>query len=205
MAPNGKYIVYALAHGLQTYMWRMEADGSNPRQLAQVGPTNDFVAFSADSKWLYYSALNGNNMTVHRISAEGGAPELFSPNGMNALAPAFSPDGKFLKMGAYEIDKGGWADYIYPTGSFVPWKRLQLPMPHLLVNWTHDSRGLSYALDEGGVGNIWVHDLATGKERKITNFLSDRIAYYAWSIDGKKLAISRGSQLSDAVMIENFR
>ncbi len=44
-----------------------------------------------------------------------------------------------------------------------------------------------------------------GKPYPLTHFVSEFIVWFAWSKDGKQIAIARGTGSSDAVMITNFR
>ena len=62
-----------------------------------------------------------------------------------------------------------------------------------------------YTEDRGGVTNIWRVALDGGKPVKLTDFKDGIIRSLAWSRDGQQLAISRGTQTSDVVLISNFR
>jgi len=52
---------------------------------------------------------------------------------------------------------------------------------------------------------IWQHNLAGGAPKQITNFESGQIFDFAWSHDGKQLAMTRGSENSDVTLISNLR
>jgi Tol biopolymer transport system component len=71
------------------------------------------------------------------------------------------------------------------------------------VTWAADSQSLMYVVTHGGVSNIWAQPLAGDPPRQVTKFTSDRIFSYAWSHDGKQLAVVRGSTLSDIVLISS--
>jgi Tol biopolymer transport system component len=53
--------------------------------------------------------------------------------------------------------------------------------------------------------NIWLQPLAGGPPKQITNFLNGDMFAYAWSSDGKRLALSRGERKTDVVMMSGFR
>ena len=55
-----------------------------------------------------------------------------------------------------------------------------------------------------GVGNIWEQPVAGGPPKAVTHFTSDKIFWFDWSRDGR-LALSRGTDTTDAVLIKNFR
>ena len=64
---------------------------------------------------------------------------------------------------------------------------------------------IDYVLTRKGVSNIWRQNLAGGTPKQITNFESGRIFDFDWSRDGKQLALTRGSESSDVILITNFR
>ena len=57
----------------------------------------------------------------------------------------------------------------------------------------------------GGVGNLWSLPLDGGSAKQITDFKSDLIYYFAYSRDGKQLALARGNYTRDAVLITESR
>jgi len=54
--------------------------------------------------------------------------------------------------------------------------------------WSPDGRSLSYSTDRGGKLDIWVRDLATGADRRLTNLPGAAATAGSWSPDGKHLA-----------------
>jgi len=56
-----------------------------------------------------------------------------------------------------------------------------------------------------GVSNLWAQPADGGKPRRITNFTSDRIFWFDFSHDGRQIALSRGAQTGDVVLIKDFR
>ena len=62
-----------------------------------------------------------------------------------------------------------------------------------------------YIDTRGGVSNIWMQPLDGGPPRQVTDFKSDRIFGFEWSRDGKQLALARGTESSDVVLISGFR
>jgi len=60
-------------------------------------------------------------------------------------------------------------------------------------------------LTRNGVRNLWTQTLDGGKPQQLSKFTAEQIFAYAWSGDGKQLAVSRGTDNSDVVVISNFR
>ena len=64
---------------------------------------------------------------------------------------------------------------------------------------------LTYIDQRNGVSNIWSQPIDGSPPKQLTNFKSGRIFQFAWSPDGKWLALARGTMTSDVVMIKDFR
>ena len=60
-------------------------------------------------------------------------------------------------------------------------------------------------LTRDGASNLWRLPLDGGKARQLTDWKTDFIYWHAWSRDGKQLAVSRGTETMDLVLIQNFR
>jgi len=52
-----------------------------------------------------------------------------------------------------------------------------------------------------GVANLWRQPLPSGTPTQLTEFTSDTIYSFAWSRDGKQLALARGSTSTDVVLL----
>jgi hypothetical protein len=67
-----------------------------------------------------------------------------------------------------------------------------------------EARALTYIVTKNGVSDIWAQPIDGGPPKQLTDFTSDMIFSYAWSRDGKKLALARGSKTSDVVLISDL-
>ena len=72
------------------------------------------------------------------------------------------------------------------------------------IRWMSDGRALTYIVTRNGVSNIWSQPIDGGPPKQLTDFKSDMIFSYAWSRDGKKLALARGTKTSDVVLISDL-
>ena len=55
-----------------------------------------------------------------------------------------------------------------------------------------------------GKHHIWVTPITGGNPRQLTNFTDRRVSGFAWSPDGKRLAIGRVLRTSDVVMLKGL-
>ena len=70
--------------------------------------------------------------------------------------------------------------------------------------WMPDARSVVYATSPEGVSNIVAQPIDGGAPRQLTHYDSGRIFWFDISRDGL-LALSRGSESSDVVLIRNFQ
>jgi serine/threonine protein kinase len=66
-------------------------------------------------------------------------------------------------------------------------------------------RALMYINTAGGVSNLWRQPLDGRAPKQITDFKSDLIYNFAYSHDGKQLALSRGNTNREVVRISNAK
>jgi Tol biopolymer transport system component len=82
------------------------------------------------------------------------------------------------------------------------------PIRHLsrgdLRHWTPDGRGLAYV--DSSASNVWVQPLDGGAPHQVTHLTDGpRIVEFAWSPDGKQLALTRAIETTDIVMLKGIR
>jgi Tol biopolymer transport system component len=66
--------------------------------------------------------------------------------------------------------------------------------------WSPDGNGITYPDVRNGISNIF-HRTSDGKERQVTRFTSENIYRFAWSLDGKRLAVARGTPSADVLRL----
>jgi Tol biopolymer transport system component len=144
-------------------------------------------------------------MSLSRISIEGG--EMTQLTHQWSIRPNVSPDGRyiaFVKM--HELHKRMVVALMPFAGGEPVRVFAQMPVPeHLLLRWSPDGRALHYIHTVDGVANIWSQPIDGGNPVQITHFKSDSIFRFAWSRDGKHLALDRGVTISDVVLINDAR
>jgi Tol biopolymer transport system component len=66
-----------------------------------------------------------------------------------------------------------------------------------------DGKTMVYVTRERGVDNLWAQGLDGTKRKQLTSFDKDLIFRYAYSQDGKQIAIERGSIEADAFLLRD--
>ena len=184
--PDGRAVILILigqGGGTATRVWRVNADGTNLKQLSNG--QNDYRAdCSPDSKWAYF--LDGDANRIERVPVDGGTPETVPGTPIpHALIGGhilgLSPDGKSLAF-LVLIGEANAAQKI----AVVPLDAGPQPQVRLLdahpaiadsPRFTPDGKAFVYAITQNGVGNVWLQPLDGSAGRQLTNFKSDPIAW----------------------------
>ncbi len=192
---------------------RADLDGGQPQTIKGTNAWG-FIHCTPDSKWAVYSSSIVKKL--QKVPIEGGAPIELADR--TCIPSALSPDGRWIAC-HYLPEQGGPKLAIIPFGGGPPVKVFDLPStvvclrqpgqqnPGFLTpfEWTPDGRAVAFVDNRDGVGNLWAQPIAGGAPVKLTHFTADGISFFAWSRDGRQIAIARTSSTDDAVLITNFR
>jgi len=128
--------------------------------------------------------------------------------GVTFSPPAVSPDEKHVAFAHPRKDGKvvGWmvsgitgeveSEFENPT--FDPMSRA--------MNWMPDSQFLVMVDVRSGTSNLWALPLlGRGQAKQLTHFTAGTIWHFAYSPDGKWIAMARGPMRSDAVMFREAK
>ena len=206
MTSDNRYIVFSSERTAPPHLWRMHTDGSDPKQLTEGSDADFDPDCSPDGRWIVFIRASSGRGRVWKVSIDGGTPVQMSDTASGL--PVFSPDGKLIAYGYLDEKANNRpALAIIPAEGGQPIKTFDLPRFFKVtagLKWTPDGRAVTYVDSREGVNNIWSQPLDGGSPKQLTNFKSEFIIKYAWSRDGK-LALSRGHDTADVVLIRNFR
>jgi Tol biopolymer transport system component len=192
---GGRFIVFTSLRTGSPQIWRMALDGSEPVKLSNGAV--DFLPVCAPdaNEVVYTSQAPDGRYGVWRVPLDGGTPVMARELQTQTLA--ISPDGHLI-AGPY-IEGQRQSVAVAALDSNDPPRTLPI-FPRWLV-WSPDGRALTYVDVKEGVANIWRQPLPSGTPTQLTAFTSDTIYSFAWSLDGKQLALSRGSTSTDVVLL----
>jgi len=199
---RGGFIAFGQSDRKGGNIWRMDMDGSNLKQLTQDYESL-IPAISPDGRWVVFTRQQGDRSVLMRIPSAGGPTSQLT--NYTSYWPSVSPDGKWIACKYFPSQDQPAVLSMVPFAGGQPAKVFALPVtagsPFV---WTPDGRAISFVNRVNGVDNIWEQTVAGGPPKPVTHFTSDEIFWFDWSRDGR-LALSRGTEPTDAVLIKNFR
>ena len=200
---TGRAIVFSADRGDAPHLWKMDLDGSNPVQLTS-GDGEYYPACAGDGRSVLYT-LGTARGVVAKVPVKGGATVVLA-QALN-LSASISPDERqvaFVTPDPLAATKA--SAWTMPIELGVARKIFEFPPtldPHALgVVWTPDGRAIAMIDDRDGTSNIWAQPVAGRAAKRLTdNTGAEQIFRFAWSPDGKQLALARGSESHNVVLI----
>jgi Tol biopolymer transport system component len=206
---DGRYVLFVSTRTGTMNIWRMNADGTQPKQLTN-GTYEDVPSVTPDGRWVIYRTGN----SIKKVSIDGGnAIKLFDKS---ALCPVLSPNGKLLAIFTNDQPESHtWHIEVYDLSSLAVVNRFELPesttpfnglrlTPDNRLRWTVDGSGLAYISRADGTSNVWVQSFKGGSPQQLTHFKDANILSFAWSADGKQLACVRMTKAYVPVLVRLF-
>jgi eukaryotic-like serine/threonine-protein kinase len=205
VTPDGRYIIFLSNRaGGKLNLWRMNSDGSEPMPLTS-GPPDSRAQPASNNQTVFYGSSIDGKISLWRISIDGGSPARLTD--YSVAGPVLSPDGKQLACAFVDVQARSYRIGILGLEGGPPIKVLDLQRYSLLqgLRWTPDGQALAYIDTRAGISNLWRLPLDGGPPKQITDFKTEQIFQFAWSRDGRWLALARGSVTSDVVLVKDSR
>jgi serine/threonine protein kinase len=196
----GKYVVFRAiprTGGASVNLWRMDTAGVT--QLT-FGRNEQSLQCSPDGKWVYYVALQ-ENQGLKRVPVEGGSPETVIEDPSSGYS--LSPDGKLVStLDIRELDHKLVLNIFSIADKKTTYHNID-PRASDPVRFAPQGNAVVYKVREKGVDNLWLQPLDGSAFRPLTHFTAERISMYEFSTDGSRIAIERGHNESDAVLLRD--
>ena len=211
---DGKSIYYSVIRQRFSNIEKIDGGGGN---LSQVTKGNDgqrrSPQNSPDGNWLYYTLRVANQAKVMRLNLLDQKEEVFLDDEKVrcGLFMEISPDGKYLacpnwrSRTANDADKHNSELAIISTETKSVFQYIPIARISPSFRFSPDSKAIEFIAALDGGTQIMRQAFNESEPKPILLLPNDRIFNFAWSKNGKRLAISRGQQIRDAVLLTDFQ
>ena len=200
--PDGRTILFVGLAETGSGLFKADADGRHVVSLFHPGIAVA-PAITADGQSVVYGSLQGPMI----VPIGGGTPKQIVQLVGSIAIEGFdvSPDGKSIAIVSRQEDE---KLVLIVCGLPVCASRRTLTMPSSVpagVRWTPDGRDIAY-VDGDTQTNLWVQPLDGAPAHQLTHFTDGRtIPSFAWSRDGKRLAVARETVTNDIVLFKGLK
>ncbi len=207
-SPDGSYLVFQSSDNENGSSGLFKLDLRTGERTRLTTGADTWPTFSPDGRWVVFTRWS-DQVALWKVAIDGSEPVRLTSISGALTAPTISPDGNvvaflwdknyqrlpteiaLIPIGGGDVTRTFAANFGHSQGAGK--KGLQ---------WASDGRAISYVAHERGVSNIWKQPVDGGPPTQVTNFESGRIFNFAYSPDGKGLAVSKGTYDRDIVLIE---
>lgn len=202
VAPGGRTVVFSSNRSGSWEIWSVSTDGSDLRQLTfDGGASSPFP--TPDGKWIIYAAARDGKSRLRRIGIDGGP--FVGLTDKIASEPSVSPGGELVACAFREEANAPLKLAVLHSETGEAVKIFDVPRSANFNNglrFTPDGKAVTYRDWSNG---IWKQNLDGGAPEIIGDLPAEKIYSYTWSPDGKHFAYARGREISDVVLISEFK
>jgi Tol biopolymer transport system component len=188
-SPSGKQLVFESGFSNEKYsdLWVMNANGSNPQQLTDLGSPTRNPAWSPDGRRIAFQNNGTGTYAIYVMAAKPKAPARSLTLGLKSCAdPAWSPDGTKIAF-----DQGG--DIYVMDASGKGRRPLKSPGIDANPSWSPDGKWIAFGSTRSGSYQIWVMNSTTSRlTRQLTGKSRSEGQNFdpSWSPDGRRIAFT---------------
>jgi len=152
-APDGTHIAFQSDKSGRTELWVMHADGSDQRQLTNVGVGGHFVRWTASGDAVVFRRV-GAAPTVMSVATAGGEPITFAPGVKGGSHISFSPDHeRIMDVVGHRVL---WCS---PVAGGEPHKVYEFVDPAVRIDypvWSPDGKWVLFDRTHPEGGDVWI-------------------------------------------------
>ncbi len=202
ISPDGGRIAFAARQHSVTLLYVMQADGSHARVAADSLELQGSPAWTPDGRSITASVNDHGVPRLFEVRTDGGSADVLLRD--YSVDPAWQPSGRYVVYSGPDIGTTFSVKAATPGGITHPMPRLT----HLTRGARHLkflSGGRELAFLRGGIEHkdLWVMDVETGVERRLTNLPDDfNVRDFDISPNGREVVLERVQDRSDIVLLD---
>jgi Tol biopolymer transport system component len=201
ISPDGRQIAFSVRENARTFLYVMQADGTNARVLANSLDLQGSPAWTPDGRSITSAADDHGTPHLFRVPVDGGAPSLFV--GEYSVDPAWSLDGRFAVYSGADIGTTFSVKAVTPEARPHPLPALTLTRGARHIAFVSGGKALVLLRGDIQHKDLWLIDLETGAERQLTHLAAGfDIRDFDISPDGHDVVIERVQEHSNVVLLD---
>jgi len=201
ISADGRKIAFSVQQRGQTFLYVMQADGSNARVVADSLDLQGAPAWAPDGLSITSAADDHGVPHLFRVPVNGESPTSFVQE--HSVDPAWSPDGRFVAYSGPDVGTTFSVKAVTADAAAHPLPALTLTRGARHLAFLPGGRALILLRGEIQHKNLWRIDLDTGAERQLTNLTPDfDIRDFDISPDGREVVLERAQERSDVALLD---
>ncbi len=204
IAPDGRSIAFSVRQHGQTFLYVVQADGTNARVVTKSLDLQGAPAWAPDGQSITSAADDHGVPHLFRVPVDGRPPALFV--GEYGVDPAWAPDGRFVVYSGPDIGTTFSVKAVTAEAAVHPLPNMTLTRGARHLTFVNGGRTLVFLRGEIQHKNLWLIDLETGAERQLTNLTPDfDIRAFDISPDGREVVLERVQEQADVALLDLLR
>jgi TolB protein len=178
ISPRGGDMAMSLSRDGNTEIYRLKADGSNPKRLTFDRSTESSPCWSPDGRRIAFVSDRSGSPQIYVMNSTGGPAERLTYSGGYNTSPDWSPKGDLI---AYTSQAEGVYQICTVDVETKEVVRLTTgPQNKEDPSWAPDGRHLVYSMKSGGKLNLYMLDIYELEPLRLTSGGGDYLSP-AWS------------------------
>jgi Tol biopolymer transport system component/predicted Ser/Thr protein kinase len=202
---GGRSVIYATNFEGVRHLWKLDLNNGISTKFTN-GAGESLAVCQGRGEWVFYTGQTEGGLSyIFKVPISGGMPVQLSDRATFG-SPVLSLDGRHVAFPTVGKEEKVVGVAISAETGTVEFEKSDLS-PTVDTNraaqWTPDGRAIALIDIRTGVPNLWTEPTSSNPARQLTHFTSGVIWAFAWSQDGKYLAIARGTSQSDGVLFKS--
>jgi Tol biopolymer transport system component/predicted Ser/Thr protein kinase len=193
---DGRTLVVVGSEGTHSNLWRVDPDSGRTERLT-TGQFSGFPVLASDGSWVVYTSIQ-ESLDLRRMPASGGSAAIITDRPCLCVDVA-ADDSEAL---CWTWNAAGERSVVrVPPGGGEPRPVQGLPADVSGMRFGPDGRSVTYVVPREGADELWSLPAGGGQPRRLARFELAQITNFAWSPDGRRLAVVKLVRSGDVVLL----
>ena len=198
---DGERVAFSARQGGRTILCAVNTDGTGARVIARGLDLRGAPAWAPDGQSITAAAVVGEVPHLFQVPLDGSPPAPFVTE--HAVDPAWSPAGDLVAFSGADVGATFPIRVARSDGGVSPLPALTQTRGARRLAFLPQGRALLVLQGEIGHKDLWLVDLETGAQRRVTELPPDfDVRDFDVSPDGRELVLEQVQERSDVVLIE---